>query len=905
MSEVSIKALAEEIGTPIDRLLQQFADAGISKKAEDSVNQQEKESLLSHLKKEHGGNTDEAPTRLTLQRKTRSTLSVSGTGGKSKNIQVEVRKKRTYVKRSALEEEQRAEEARKAEEEAKRAAEEAAKREAEERAKREAEEKAKREAEAKRLAEEKAQQSEKQANRDAVEDNPRQAEEKAKRAAEQQAKKEAEELQRRREEEAKRKAEEESQRQLEEARKMAEINEKNWSKKDQETGAMEQSDYHTTTSTYARAAEDEQDRREEESRRRAKKKKAASGPKGDEPRERAMPQRGGRNQRGRGKQQMSKPTSMRHGFDKTATVAKADVVIGETIVVAELANKMAVKAAEVIKVMMKLGAMATINQVIDQETAQLVAEEMGHKVILRKENELEEAVLSDRDENLAVVPRAPVVTIMGHVDHGKTSTLDYIRKAHVAAGEAGGITQHIGAYHVETDNGMITFLDTPGHAAFTAMRARGAQATDIVVLVVAADDGVMPQTIEAIQHAKAAGVPLIVAVNKIDKEDANPDNVKNELAQYDVMPEEWGGENMFVHISAKQGTNIDGLLEAILLQAEVLELKAVSEGMAKGVVVESRLDKGRGPVATVLVQEGTLRKGDIVLCGLEYGRVRAMRDELGREIEEAGPSIPVEILGLSGVPSSGDEATVVRDERKAREVALYRQGKFRDVKLARQQKAKLENMFSNMTAGEVAELNVVLKADVQGSVEAIADSLRKLSTEEVKVNIVGSGVGGITETDAVLAAASNAILLGFNVRADASARKTIEAENLDLRYYSIIYQLIDEVKAAMGGMLSPEFKQEIIGLAEVRDVFKSPKLGAIAGCMVTEGTIKRNNPIRVLRDNIVIYEGELESLRRFKDDVQEVKNGYECGIGVKNYNDVRVGDQIEVYEIVEIQRTLD
>ncbi|MEL6114229.1 translation initiation factor IF-2 [Photobacterium sp. SP02] len=906
MSEVSIKALAEEIGTPIDRLLQQFADAGISKKAEDSVNQQEKESLLSHLKKEHGGNTDEAPTRLTLQRKTRSTLSVSGTGGKSKNIQVEVRKKRTYVKRSALEEEQRAEEARKAEEEAKRAAEEAAKREAEERAKREAEEKAQREAEEKRLTEEKAQQSEKQANRDAVDANPRQAEEKAKRAAEQQAtKKEAEELQRRREEEAKRKAEEDSQRQLEEARKMAEINEKNWSKKDQETGAMEQSDYHTTTSTHARAAEDEQDRREEESRRRAKKKKAASGPKGDEPRERAMPQRGGRNQRGRGKQQMSKPTSMRHGFDKTATVAKADVVIGETIVVAELANKMAVKAAEVIKVMMKLGAMATINQVIDQETAQLVAEEMGHKVILRKENELEEAVLSDRDENLTVVPRAPVVTIMGHVDHGKTSTLDYIRKAHVAAGEAGGITQHIGAYHVETDNGMITFLDTPGHAAFTAMRARGAQATDIVVLVVAADDGVMPQTIEAIQHAKAAGVPLIVAVNKIDKEDANPDNVKNELAQYDVMPEEWGGENMFVHISAKQGTNIDGLLEAILLQAEVLELKAVSEGMAKGVVVESRLDKGRGPVATVLVQEGTLRKGDIVLCGLEYGRVRAMRDELGRDIEEAGPSIPVEILGLSGVPSSGDEATVVRDERKAREVALYRQGKFRDVKLARQQKAKLENMFSNMTAGEVAELNVVLKADVQGSVEAIADSLRKLSTEEVKVNIVGSGVGGITETDAVLAAASNAILLGFNVRADASARKTIEAENLDLRYYSIIYQLIDEVKAAMGGMLSPEFKQEIIGLAEVRDVFKSPKLGAIAGCMVTEGTIKRNNPIRVLRDNIVIYEGELESLRRFKDDVQEVKNGYECGIGVKNYNDVRVGDQIEVFEIVEIQRTLD
>ena len=909
MSEVTVKTLAEEIGTPIDRLLQQLSEAGIAKKADENVSQTEKQALLNHLQKEHGGNsnTDGAPNRLTLQRKTRSTLSVSGSGGKNKNVQVEVRKKRTYVKRSALEEEQRAaEEAvkREAEEAAKReaeaiankAAEEAAKREAEEAAKRAKEEQSKAEESAKREAEEKAKRdAEEKANR--TKQDKRKAEEKALRAvADKQAKLDAEALQRRLEEEAKRKAEEESQRQLEEARKMAEQNEKNGVKPDQNV-SMEKSDYHTTTSTYARAAEDEQDRKEETSRRRKKKKPAA---KQDE-----RGGRGGRNQRGRGKPQMNKPSSMQHGFDKTAQVAKQDVVIGETIVVSELANKMSVKGVEVIKVMMKMGAMATINQVIDQETAALVAEEMGHKVVLRKENELEESVLSDRNaDDLAKVSRAPVVTIMGHVDHGKTSTLDYIRKAHVASGEAGGITQHIGAYHVETDNGMITFLDTPGHAAFTAMRARGAQATDIVVLVVAADDGVMPQTIEAIQHAKAAGVPLIVAVNKIDKEDANPDNVKNELAQYDVIPEEWGGENMFVHISAKQGTNIEGLLEAILLQSEVLELTAASEGMAKGVVVESRLDKGRGPVATVLVQEGTLHKGDIVLCGLEYGRVRAMRNELGQEIEEAGPSIPVEILGLSGVPASGDEATVVRDERKAREVALYRQGKFRDVKLARQQKAKLENMFSNMAAGEVAELNVVLKADVQGSVEAIADSLRKLSTDEVKVNIVGSGVGGITETDAVLAAASNAIMLGFNVRADASARRTIENENLDLRYYSIIYQLIDEVKAAMGGMLAPEFKQEIIGLAEVRDVFKSPKIGAIAGCLVTEGTIKRNNPIRVLRENVVIYEGELESLRRFKDDVNEVKNGYECGIGVKNYNDVKVGDQIEVFEVVEIKRSL-
>ncbi|EJG1892743.1 translation initiation factor IF-2 [Vibrio parahaemolyticus] len=905
MTQLTVKALSDEIGTPVDRLIEQLADAGMKKASSDNVTDEEKQKLLSHLKKEHGDKSGDAePTRLTLQRKTRSTLSVNAGGGKSKNVQVEVRKKRTYVKRSTIEDEAK----REAEEVAKREAEEAAKRVAEETAKREAEEAAKREAEdaVKREAEEKAKrEAEEKAKRDADTNAQRNAEEKAKRDAEEKikqeaARKEADELKRRQEEEAKRKAEEESQRKLEEARELAEKNKERWSAAEEKKGDMEDTDYHVTTSQYAREAEDEADRKEEAGRRNKKKKKPST--KDEQARNSGRSQRGGKGGR---KGKLAKPTSMQHGSDKSATVAKQDVVIGETIVLSELANKMSVKATEVIKVMMKMGAMATINQVIDQETAQLVAEEMGHKVVLRKENELEEAVLSDRDTNAESVPRAPVVTIMGHVDHGKTSTLDYIRRTHVASGEAGGITQHIGAYHVETENGMITFLDTPGHAAFTAMRARGAQATDIVVLVVAADDGVMPQTVEAIQHAKAAGVPLIVAVNKIDKEDANPDNVKNELAQYDVIPEEWGGENMFVHISAKQGTNIDGLLEAILLQSEVLELTAVKEGMASGVVVESRLDKGRGPVATVLVQSGTLHKGDIVLCGQEYGRVRAMRDELGQEITEAGPSIPVEILGLSGVPASGDEATVVRDERKAREVANYRAGKFREVKLARQQKSKLENMFSNMTAGEVAELNVVLKADVQGSVEAIADSLLKLSTDEVKVNIVGSGVGGITETDVVLAEASNAIILGFNVRADASARRAVEAAAVDLRYYSIIYQLIDEVKQAMGGMLAPEFKQEIIGLAEVRDVFKSPKLGAIAGCMVTEGLIKRNNPIRVLRDNVVIYEGELESLRRFKDDVQEVKNGYECGIGVKNYNDVRVGDQIEVFEIVEIQRTLD
>ncbi|MFA0084250.1 translation initiation factor IF-2 [Vibrio sp. 10N.286.49.C2] len=905
MTKLTVKALSEEIGTPVDRLIEQLADAGLKKSESDQVNDDEKQALLTHLKKEHGDTSGETePTRLTLQRKTRSTLSVAAGGGKSKDVQIEVRKKRTYVKRSAVDEQDKreAEEAatREAEERAQREAEEQAKRDAAEKAQRETEEKAKREAEEKRVAEETAKREADEKRDTSSTVQQRDEAEKAKKqmnAKNAEAKKEADELKRRQDEEAQRKAEAEAARLAEEAKKLAEENSERWSEEEKKSKENEKGDYHVTTSTYAREAEDAQDRSEEKTPRRRKKKSTQD-------RDDSRGGRGGRNQRGR-KGKLAKPSSMQHGFDKSAQVAKQDVVIGETIVVSELAQKMSVKGTEVIKVMMKMGAMATINQVIDQETASLVAEEMGHKVVLRKENELEEAVLSDRDSTADAVSRAPVVTIMGHVDHGKTSTLDYIRRTHVASGEAGGITQHIGAYHVETENGMITFLDTPGHAAFTAMRARGAQATDIVVLVVAADDGVMPQTIEAIQHAKAAEVPLIIAVNKIDKEGANPDNVKNELAQYDVIPEEWGGENIFVHISAKQGTNIDGLLEAILLQSEVLELTAVADGMASGVVVESFLDKGRGPVATVLVQSGTLRKGDIVLCGQEYGRVRAMRDEVGKEVFEAGPSIPVEILGLSGVPSSGDEATVVRDERKAREVANYRQGKFRDVKLARQQKAKLENMFSNMTAGDVAELNVVLKADVQGSVEAIADSLLKLSTEEVKVKIVGSGVGGITETDASLAAASNAIILGFNVRADASARRAIENENLDLRYYSIIYQLIDEVKQAMGGMLAPEFRQEIIGLAEVRDVFKSPKLGAIAGCMVTEGTIKRNNPIRVLRENVVIYEGELESLRRFKDDVQEVKNGYECGIGVKNYNDVRVGDQIEVFEIIEIKRTLD
>uniref|UniRef100_UPI0035687BB8 translation initiation factor IF-2 n=1 Tax=Pseudoalteromonas sp. TaxID=53249 RepID=UPI0035687BB8 len=704
---------------------------------------------------------------------------------------------------------------------------------------------------------------------------------------------EAERLQKEAEEAALKKAEEEAKRQAEEARKLAEENSARWKKEEEERKKREETaDHHLTTSTYAREAEDVADARDEQGTRRAKKKKKA--PAKDK----------FAASKGRNKGKLKAPTSLQHGFQKPTADVKNEVRISETITVAELASRMAVKGAEVVKTMMKMGDMVTINQVIDQETAQLVAEEMGHKVIIVKENELEQTVLNDRNEDGKSEPRAPVVTVMGHVDHGKTSTLDYIRSAKVASGEAGGITQHIGAYHVDVNGNMITFLDTPGHAAFTSMRARGAKATDIVILVVAADDGVMPQTKEAVQHARAAGVPLIIAVNKMDKEGVDPDRVKNELAQLDVIPEEWGGDTQYVHISAKTGLGIDDLLEAVLMQSELLELTAPTEGMAAGVVIESRLDKGRGPVASILVQSGTLNQGDIVLCGLEYGRIRAMRDENGKDIKSAGPSIPVEILGLSGIPAAGDEATVVKDERKAREVALYRQGKFRDVKLARQQKAKLENMFANMAEGDVSEVNVVLKADVQGSIEAISDSLTKLSTDEVKVKIVGSGVGGITETDATLAAASNAIVVGFNVRADASARKVIEAENLDLRYYSVIYALIDEVKQAMSGMLAPEFKQEIIGLAQVRDVFKSPKIGAIAGCMVTEGIVKRSAPIRVLRENVVIYEGELESLRRFKDDVAEVRNGMECGIGVKNYNDVRVGDQIEVFETVEVQRTL-
>lgn len=607
-----------------------------------------------------------------------------------------------------------------------------------------------------------------------------------------------------------------------------------------------------------------------------------------------------------GKNSKNNQSQAAHAFQAPTEPVVHEVLVPETISVADLAHKMSVKAAEVIKVLMKMGMMVTINQVLDQETAMIVVEEMGHVAKPAKLDD-PESYLDDVDgghHELVLEARAPVVTVMGHVDHGKTSLLDYIRRTKVASGEAGGITQHIGAYHVETQRGMITFLDTPGHEAFTAMRARGAKATDIVVLVVAADDGVMPQTIEAIHHAQAAGVPIVVAVNKIDKQGANPEKIRQELSGHGVVPEEWGGETQFIDVSAKQGINIDGLLEAILLQAEVLELTAAKDAPAKGLVVEARLDKGRGAVSTILVQSGTLRKGDVLLAGSVFGRVRAMLDENGKPVNEAGPSIPVEILGLSDVPSAGEDAIVLTDERKAREIALFRQGKFRDVRLARQQAAKLENMFAQMAEGEVRTLSLIIKADVQGSYEALASSLQKLSTEEVRVNILHSGVGGITESDVNLALASQAVIIGFNTRADAQARKVAENNEVDIRYYNIIYDAIDEVKSALSGMLAPEKREQILGTAEIRQVISVSKVGNIAGCMVTDGMIKRSARVRVIRQNVVIHDGELDSLKRFKDDVKEVKQGYECGMMLKNFNEITEGDQLEAYEVIEVARTL-
>lgn len=830
MTQVTVKELATVVDTPVERLLQQMREAGLShSSAEQVVTDSEKQALLAHLKGSHGDKVEE-PRKITLQRKTTSTLKVAG----SKTISVEVRKKKTFVKRSP--EELEAEKQR--ELEAQQAAAEAERLKAEEETKRKAEEEAKRQA-ATAVSE--------AASAPAAAAAPAAVSEPAVAAP------------------------------------VAEVE-----RKKEEVRRPEK----------ARDEDERRDRKHTQHRPTVKEKAPAprSAPRSvDE-------ESDGFRRGGRGKAKMKKRNQ--HGFQAPAGPVVREVSIGETITVGELAQQMSVKAAEVIKFMFKMGSPATINQVLDQETAQLVAEELGHKVKLVSDNALEDSLAESLKFEGEALSRAPVVTVMGHVDHGKTSLLDYIRRAKVASGEAGGITQHIGAYHVETERGMVTFLDTPGHAAFTQMRARGAKATDIVILVVAADDGVMPQTQEAVQHAKAAGVPIVVAVNKMDKPEANPDNIKNGLAALDVIPEEWGGDAPYVPVSAKAGTGIDELLEAVLLQAEVLELKATPTAPGRGVVVESRLDKGRGPVATVLVQDGTLRQGDMVLVGVNYGRVRAMLDENGKPIKEAGPSIPVEILGLDGTPDAGDEMMVVADEKKAREVALFRQGKFREVKLARAHAGKLENIFESMGQEEKKTLNIVLKADVRGSLEALQGSLSTLGNDEVQVRVVGGGVGGITESDANLALASNAVLFGFNVRADAGARKIVESEGLDMRYYNVIYDIIEDVKKALTGMLGSDVRENILGTAEVRDVFRSPKFGAVAGCMVIEGTVFRNRPIRVLREDVVIFEGELESLRRFKDDVAEVRNGMECGIGVKSYNDVKVGDKIEVFEKVQVARSL-
>ncbi|MCH2341212.1 translation initiation factor IF-2 [Pseudomonas sp. NPDC047963] len=833
MTQVTVKQLAQVVDTPVERLLQQMREAGLSHtSAEQVVTDNEKQALLAHLKSSHGAKVDE-PRKITLQRKTTTKLKVGG----SKTISVEVRKKKTFVKRSPDEIE--AEKQRELEEQ--RAVEEAARQKAAEEARQQAEEEARRQAEAAKTQAPAAASPEPVA---AVSADPAPVVAPVAPPVEERKKDEP-----RRPDKAR--SDDDERRDRKQAQHRPSLKAK------------------APLSRTARSGEDDAD---------------------------------GFRRGGRGKSKLKKRNA--HGFQSPTGPIVREVAIGETITVGDLAQQMSVKAAEVIKFMFKMGTPVTINQVLDQETAQLIAEELGHKVKLVSDNALEEQLAELLKFEGEAITRAPVVTVMGHVDHGKTSLLDYIRRAKVAAGEAGGITQHIGAYHVETDRGMVTFLDTPGHAAFTAMRARGAQATDIVILVVAADDGVMPQTIEAIQHAKAAGVPLVVAVNKIDKPGADLDRIRSELSVHEVTSEEWGGDTPFVSVSAKMGTGVDDLLEAVLLQAEILELTATPSAPGRGVVVESRLDKGRGPVATVLVQDGTLRQGDMALVGSNYGRIRAMLDENGKPIKEAGPSIPVEILGLDGTPDAGDELSVLTDEKKAREVALFRQGKFREVKLARAHAGKLENIFENMGQEEKKTLNIVLKSDVRGSLEALQGSLSGLGNDEVQVRVIGGGVGGITESDANLALASNAVLFGFNVRADAGARKIVEQEGLDLRYYNVIYDIIEDVKKALTGMLGSDVRENILGIAEVRDVFRSPKFGAVAGCMVTEGMVHRNRPIRVLRDDVVIFEGELESLRRFKDDVAEVRAGMECGIAVKSYNDVKAGDKIEVFEKVEVARSL-
>ena len=832
MADVTVAQYADVLKVSVEKLLSQLDEAGITVvNAEDTISEEAKLELLSHLRRAHGrADSTAAPPKITLKRKSQGELRLSGAQGRSRTVQVEVRRKRTYIKRDVLEEEARVKQ---------------------------------KELDGRREAEEK----ERAAADEAIADRRREEEEKEARAAadraEEVAKKTADEAARKQAElEARERAVADRKRE-DEARAAKAAKERKERERDKRSTRYGREELHVATATGRK-------RRKKTARRRS----------------------------------VNVSVESKHGFEMPTAPVVREVEIPEAITVGELAQKMAIKSPEVIKALMNMGAMVTINQAIDQDTAALVVEELGHSAKLLKESEREDEILGVAAPVSDAVARPPVVTVMGHVDHGKTSLLDYIRRTKVTAGEAGGITQHIGAYRVETDKGTIAFLDTPGHEAFTAMRARGAKVTDIVILVVAADDGVMPQTIEAIQHAKAGNVPIVVAVNKIDREDADVERVRNALAQHEVVPDDWGGENMFVNVSAITGEGLDNLLESVLLQAEVLELKAAADGPASGVVLESALEKGRGAVATVLISSGKLKRGDAVLAGQEYGRVRAMFDEKGDPIEEAGPSTPAVLLGLSGTPNAGDEFMSLEDDKKAREVAELRQDRQRDAVLAKQQASKLENVFEQMAEGELATVNILLKADVQGSAEALRDAMTKLSTDEVKVKVISSGVGGITESDVNLAAASGASVIGFNVRADASARNAVKESGVELRYYSIIYEAIDDVKNALSGLLAPEIREQIVGLAEVREVFRSPKFGNVAGCMVIDGFVKRNLPIRVLRENVVIYEGELESLRRFKDDASEVRAGTECGIGVRNYNDVKIGDQIECYERIEVARTI-
>ena len=892
MSDVTIKQLAGVLGMSVDKLITQLDGAGMKFSSPDQVvSSTEKLKLLGFLRQTHGRGgenataDDSAPRQVTLKRRTVSELTVNQGATRGKTVNVEVRQKRTYIKRSEISAEQETTSER--EDALKKLQESQLKRETEE-ITRQDQERRRQEEEAKLRATEEARQraetearealaklaAEKEVAKTAAGEKPQQKGEKADGAA------------------APRKAADAARPRPAEERGARPPRSGAAAAGDEAAAAHRHKPKHGSHRMRDDGADDTDPARryfgaelhlsdEGHARRGAIKKK---------PRRQV--------------EQARAPSGGPHGFSKPLAPVTRDVAIGESIMVSDLAQKMAVKGADVVKTLFKMGVMATINQPIDHDTAVLVVEELGHKAVkleeVNAENTLSKVEVVGEKET-----RPPVVTIMGHVDHGKTSLLDYIRRTKVAAGEAGGITQHIGAYHVKTDKGVISFLDTPGHAAFSSMRARGAKLTDIVVLVVAADDGVMPQTVEAVQHARAAKVPLLVAMNKMDKPEANPDHVKQGLVQYEVVPEEWGGDVPFVPVSAKTGDGVDALLDAILLQAEVMELKAVKDGLATGVVVESSLDKGRGPVATVLVQQGTLRKGDFLVCGVEFGRVRAMYDEGGQQVETAGPSIPVQVLGLSGVPDAGDDFIVVQDERLAKEVALERQHKRRDARLIKQAGNRMEDVMAQMGKGDGQQtLNIVVKADVQGSAEALREALTKIGNDLIKINVIGSGVGGITESDATLAAASKAVIIGFNVRADASARKIIETNGLDLRYFSIIYDVIDQVKQVATGLLGNEIREEIIGTAQVRDVFRSSKFGAIAGCMVIEGTVKRNKPIRVLRDNTVIFQGELESLRRFKENVEEVRNGTECGIGVKQYNDVKPGDQIECFERIEFARTL-